>query len=206
MSEKTFNTTTPFVNLIPDAHIAQRQRSRLVGQWVFAAISTAFMIGIPGVYIGGSAALTDSGMSGQIQTASEQYEQNQQAIPMLNTRLGLLIAEQEVLDIVKNRIDWGRVCTMLVDAADNDVRFRRLDVSGGGVEGFDPIEIRLDCLAPSQTIARAYIVELEELGVFDSVELIETRREQIDEFEVIGFQIMMSTGQANDSQGATNGG
>ena len=95
---------------------------------------------------------------------------------------------------------------LTVVGSDLFVRFRRLDVSGGGVEGFDPIEIRLDCLAPSQTIARAYIVELEELGVFDSVELIETRREQIDEFEVIGFQIMMSTGQANDSQGATNGG
>jgi len=206
MSEKTFNTTTPFVNLVPDEHIAQRQRSSLIGQWVFAAVTTAFIIGIPGVYISGSAALTDLGMSGQIEQTSQQYEQNQQAIPKLNERLGMLIAEQEVLDIVKNRIDWGRVCTMLVESAGNDVRFRRLNVSGGGVEGFDPIEIRLQCLAPSQTIARAYIVKLEKLGVFDSVELVETKREQIDEYEVIGFEIMMSTGHASEPQEPSNDG
>lgn len=184
--------TLPYVNLIPKDHIHHRYQSIWIGRWICAIVLTALIIGIPGLYIGGSAALTDSGMSGQIEDANQQYEANHQAIPLLQTRLELLAAEREVLDLVENRIEWGDVFSLLIGSAGNDVRFRRLNATGGGVEGNEPIELIIDALAPSQTIARSYVVGLENTGVFDSVVLVNTRREQVEEFELIAFQVLIT--------------
>lgn len=173
-------------------HVHRRQQTIWIGRWISSVVITAFVIGIPGLYIGGSAALTDSGMLGQIEDTNQKYEINQQAIPLLRNQLGQLTAEQEVLALVENRIDWGDVFSLLTQSAGNDVRFRGLSAVGGGVEGDEPIRIIVDGLAPSQTIARAYVVDLENTAVFDSVQLVETRREQVDEFELIGFQIMIT--------------
>ncbi len=186
------NISLPMVNLIPVEHIQRRQRAVWIGRWISMVVIIAFVIGIPGLYIGGSAALTDSEMMVQIEDTNQKYETNQQAIPLLRSRLGLLTAEQEVLALVENRIDWGDVFSLLTESAGNDVRFRGLHAVGGGVEGDEPIQIIVDGLAPSQTIARAYVVGLENTAVFDTVELVETRREQVDEYELIGFQIMIT--------------
>lgn len=186
------STSLPAVNLIPMEHVHRRQQTIWIGRWISSVVITAFVIGIPGLYIGGSAALTDSGMLGQIEDTNQKYEINQQAIPLLRNQLGQLTAEQEVLALVENRIDWGDVFSLLTQSAGNDVRFRGLSAVGGGVEGDEPIRIIVDGLAPSQTIARAYVVDLENTAVFDSVQLVETRREQVDEFELIGFQIMIT--------------
>jgi len=199
-------TPQPMVNLIPQEHINHRQCAHWMSWWGVAVVSTAIVIGIPGVYIGGSAALTDSGMSDQIAEANMEYARHQQAIPILREQLRLLAAEQEVLELVENRIEWRAVFAVLIKTAQSDVRFRRISASGGGIEGDSPIQIYIEGLAPTQTIARAYVVDLEDAHIFDSVELIETTREQINELELIRFQIeitvlgsMIQPGEGNDA-------
>ena len=186
------NTLDQFVNLVPVECSRKRQLTMWVRRWALAAMTTAFVIGIPGLYIGGSAVLTDSGISGQIEDANLKYTQNQQSIPLLQEKLGLLKAEQEVLSLVKNRIEWREVFGVLVESAGNEVRFRRLSAIGGGVEGASLIELSIEGLAVSQTVARAYIVDLENSEIFDRVELAETRREQVGEHELIGFQVLIT--------------
>lgn len=187
---KKYSTNT--VNLVPKECVDQRHRAEWITRWMYSVVVTAFVIGIPGVYIGGSATLTDSGMSGQIEQANLEYAQNQLDIPVLRARLGKLENEREVLDLVRNRINWRDVFGVLVEAAGGEVRFRELSTTGGGIDGADPIQINIEGLAASQTAARAYVVGLEHSALFDLVELIETRREQIDEHELIGFRILIT--------------
>jgi len=185
-------SAVPIVNLIPDKHIYQRRRAQWISRWIAVIAVTAIIVGIPGVYIGGSAVLTDSGMSIQIEQANLEYARYQQEIPVLRAQLNQLAAEQEVHDFVKNRIEWRDVFSVLVNSSNNDVRFRRISASGGGIEGDQPILISVDGIAPNQTVARAYVVDLENSAIFDSVELIETSREKFNDVELIRFRISLT--------------
>ena len=161
------------------------------------------MIGIPGVYVGGHAVFTESGMSGQIENANLEYANYQQQIPALQSQLKIINEQSEVLALVKNRLEWRDVFKVLIDAAGNDIRFHKLSAVGGGVEGDSDIEIYLEAMAPSQTIARGYIVELENAQVFDSIELTETRRVQIEQVEIIRFHVVIKvlSGNTHESEG-----
>jgi len=186
------NQQVPTINLIPADQVHHRLQARWISRWVAMVVVTAIIVGIPGLYIGGSAALTDSGMSRQIEEANIEYARHQQALPILRAKLNALAAEQEVHDFVRGRIEWRDVFAVLVNASNNEVRFQRLSASGGGVEGDQPIEISIEGLAPSQTIARAYVVDIENANIFDSIELVETTREQIRDTELIRFRITLT--------------
>ncbi len=199
--------TLPRINLIPVAQRRARQRSLWVSRWTGMVSLTAVLIGVPGLYIGGSAAFTDSGMNAQIQDARAEVVSHQQVIPQLQARLRQLSAEQEVLDLVKNRVDWRDVFDLLVKAAGGQTRFTSLRATGGGVDGSDPIEIMVGGIAPSQTGAREYVVALESTGVFDRVELIDTARQRVGDSEMITFRLRITVrGKGARTGGGTDGG
>jgi Tfp pilus assembly protein PilN len=185
------NEQQPIVNLIPQEQVHLRLRSQWIHRWVMGVVLTTLVIGIPGVYIGGSAVLTDSGMVAQIQDVNIEYENQQNAIPQLRQQIKQLSAEQEVLDLIKNRIEWSKVFSILVASAGERIRFSRLTATGGGIEGDEPIELYLEGLAASQTDARAFVVRIESTQVFDSVELMETTREIIEEIEFIRLKVIV---------------
>ncbi len=184
-------TDKKYVNLIPQDRQEHRLRKMWVRRWSSAAIGAAFVIGIPSLYIGGNAVLSDSGIADQIQLANIEYEANQARVPILKAQLSKLKAEQEVYDLIENRIQWRDVFGILIRSAGNRVRFSSLYATGGGVEGDEKIEIYLEGFAQSQSDARSYIVDLESTQVFDSIELIETSREKIDGQELIGFRVLI---------------
>lgn len=197
----------PIVNLIPIQRIAQRQQSRLVQKWLVLVVLTTLVIALPAVYIGGSVALSDSGMGDQIEDANLEFETHQQAIPVLQRKLALLSAKQEVQHLIKNRIEWPDVFQVLTNAAGDNVRFVRISASGGGVEGNELIEISLQCLAVSQTVARGYMVDLESTHIFDSVELVDTTREEIEDIDLVRFNVMIRVKSSIlKASGVTSGG
>ncbi len=191
----------PQVNLIPDEQLISRHKSLWITRWCVITLCVIGLIAIPAAYIGASATLSDSGMAEQIEKTQLEYASHQGAIPDLKKQLAGLIAEQEVLDLVHNRIEWRDVISVLVDSSRNDVRFRRMLAVGGGVEGTGSIEISLEGLAASQTVARAYVVNLEQAFVFDSVELVETKRERVGEYELVRFKLLIrvENGEVSDA-------
>jgi len=184
----------PFVNLIPAERVLARKSRVLTLRWVVAGVMTAFFVGLPGAYIGGSAVFSDSAISTQIEQSRNQLVTNQNAIPVLEKQLQTLLAEQEVLDLVQNRVEWPGVLGAIVDASDDQVRFISISIVGSGVEGEDPVAIQLNGIAPSQTIARAFVVRIESMGLFDQVQLTSTSRREIEQFEVVEFEISMRVG------------
>jgi Tfp pilus assembly protein PilN len=178
------------VNLVPRAIRSARARYRCVVLWCGAAAAVIAVVGLPGVYIGGNAALSDPAIGAQIEQVGNQLTANQNAIPELQKQLAQLQAEQEVLDLVRNRIEWRTVFTQLVNASQSDVRFTGLIAEGGGVEGDQAISIRITGVASTQTAARSYVVALESLTLFDHLELTRTARRDINDQEVIEFEIV----------------
>ena len=187
------------VNLMPRDRQERRLRRVWVRRWTSAVVGTAFVVGIPCIYIGGSASLSSTGIADQIQATNQEYETNQRRIPILRSQFSKLSAEQEVYDLVENRIEWRDVFAVLIQAAGNRVRFSNLHAIGGGIEGLEKIEIYLDGFAQSQSDARSYIVDLEETGAFDSIELIDTSREQFEDRELIHFRVLIVVESFNAS-------
>lgn len=185
----------PTVNLVPAPVRYRRHRRRLILRWCGAIVATFFLAGLPGLYIGGNAALSDPLMGAQIDRVRGQLEINQGELPRLRTNISELEDKLRVLDLVRNRIDWRIVFDRIVSASDERVRLSGLMASGGGIEGTDPISIRIDGIATTQTATRAYVVSLESLKLFDRVELQRTSRKEIDDTEIIEFQIFADIGE-----------
>lgn len=187
--------TIPNVNLVPLSVRQGRIRRRLIMRWVGAVAATAVCVGLPGVYLGGNAALSDPMMGAQIERVRDQLGANKAEIPRLQSRIGVLEDKRQTLDLVRNRIDWQSLFAHVVSVSGEQIYFTAIQATGGGIEGTDPLRVQVDGLATSQTATRAFVVDLERLGIFDRVELLRTTRQELEEQEVIEFQVVAIIGQ-----------
>ena len=194
------SSSVPYVNLVPDRIRSQRRQRRLVAKWCGAVVATVCLVGIPGVYIGGNAVLSESVMGTQIERVRHQLTTNENELPKLQSRISVLDEKRQTLDLVRNRIDWQSLFGHIVRVSNDQIHFTALKAKGGGVEGTDPMTIEINGIAASQTDTRSFVVELENLGLFDVVELTKTQRDDLGEMEVIEFQIMTKVGQAGGGQ------
>lgn len=187
----------PQVNLVPVALRHHRRRKRAVARWAAAVVATAVLVGIPGVYLGGNAALGDPMMDAQIERVRGQLRANQSEIPRLQGQIGALQEKRKTLDLVRNRIDWQSLFAQVVGASNEQIHFTALRAAGGGIEGTDPILIDIIGIATTQTEARSFVVGLELLGLFDHVELVQTSRQELEDQDIIEFQIHVYIGDPN---------
>lgn len=197
------NTPIPNVNLVPRSWRSARLRSRYIKNWTVAAAATTVFLGLPGLYIGGNATLSDPSINAQIEQVSTQLDANRSAIPQLREQLAQLQARQQVLTLVESRIDWRDVFAQFVSVSKDRVRFIALRATGGGVDATGAIEVRVEAIAPSQTDARAFVVDVESLRLFDEVELTRTLRREIERQEVIEFEIVARISPVTTAQEPT---
>ncbi len=187
--------TIPDINLVPLSIRQNRQRRNLIFRWLGALGVTSLAVGIPGVYLGGNAALSDPMMGTQIERVRGQLSANQTEIPRLQSRISVLEEKLKTLDLVRNRIEWQELFAQIVNASDHQIHFTSLQALGGGVEGTDPLQVSVTGIATTQTQARSFVVKLEAAGLFDRVELMRTSREELNEQEIIEFQIHAYIGE-----------
>ena len=187
--------TIPTINLVPSSVLRGRTQRRLMTRWAIAVAATVAFVGLPGAYLGGNAALSDPMMGAQIERVREQLGANKAEIPRLQARIGVLEEKRQTLDLVRNRIDWQSLFAHVVSVSGEQIYFTAIQADGGGIEGTDPLRIQVSGLATSQTDTRSFVVQLEQLGIFDRVELLRTARQELEGQEVIEFQVVATIGQ-----------
>lgn len=188
-------STIPSINLVPTAVRHHRKRRKVFMQWVCAIVATSVVVGVPGVYLGGNAVLSDPMMGAQIERVRGQLSANQSEIPRLQSRIAVLEEKRKTLDLVRNRIEWRELFAQIVNASGQEIHFTVLQAIGGGIEGTDPLRISVIGIATTQTEARSFVVKLESLGLFDQVQLIRTTRTKVNEQDIIEFQISAHIGE-----------
>ncbi|MGV6814678.1 MAG: PilN domain-containing protein [Phycisphaerales bacterium] len=195
----------PILNLIPEDVRNHRTKQIWIRRWVTTIICVLFFVGMPGAYIGASVVLTDPGMNLQIEKVRQKYEKDQAAIPLLRAQLTQNELKESTNAIVERRVDWSQLIDMLKQAAGQEIRFSRLSILGAGLAEDQDIELGIIGYATSQTSARSYLLQLEQMGIFDFVELNDTSREIISEHELIKFEIQLKV-FAKKSASASNEG
>ena len=185
----------PYVNLLPLRDRRARVRRILITRWVAGIALTLAGVGIPGIYLGGNAALSDPLIGVQIDRVRSQLGTNEAEIPRLQKRIAVLEEKKQTLDLVRNKISWQDLFAHIVSASHEQIHFTSLFAEGGGVEGDEPIRIQVVGVAISQTDARSYVVELESLGLFDRVELLRTSRQELNDQEIVEFHIQAVVGE-----------
>ena len=181
----------PTLNLIPEEVRIYRAKQIYMRRWITAIICVLFFVGMPGAYIGASAVLTDPGMSLQIEKVREKYEKDQAAIPVLRAQLAKNELMESTNAIVERRVDWSQLIDLLKQAAGQEIRFSSLSILGAGLAEDQDIELGIVGYATSQTSARSYLLQLEQMGIFDFVELSDTSRETISDHELIKFEVLL---------------
>lgn len=191
------------VNLVPNTWRSARLRTRYIKNWALAASATTLLVGLPGLYIGGNATLSDPSINAQIEQVSAQLSTNRSTIPELKKQLAQLQERQQVLALVESRIDWRDVFAQFVAVSKDRVRFVAIRATGAGVDATGPIEVQVEAIAPSQTDARAFVVAIESLKLFDEINLTRTQRREIEQQEVIEFQVVARISPASTPQEPT---
>ncbi len=185
----------PYVNLLPLRERRARIRRKMLMRWSAAVVITLACVGIPGIYLGGNAALSDPMIGVQIDRVRSQLGANEAEIPRLQKRIAVLEEKKQTLDLVRNKISWQDLFAHIVSVSHDEIHFTSLFAEGGGVEGDEPIRVQVVGVALSQTDARSYVVELESLGIFDRVELLRTSRQELSEQDIIEFHIEAVVGE-----------
>ncbi len=75
------------VNLVPRAMQEAHLRARYITRWAIGVMAVLTLVGLPGLYIGGNAVLSDPAVGVQIEQVHVQVKSNRDAIPKLQQEL-----------------------------------------------------------------------------------------------------------------------
>ncbi|MCC5822595.1 MAG: hypothetical protein LAT64_03350 [Phycisphaerales bacterium] len=177
----------PTINLLPLARRVRRARHRVIAGWFTAGVLVAIGAMAPA---GAMALATGSGaaeIEDRTRRAERSIEQLQAEEPRLRRRIADLQQTDRVLKAVEDRADW-RPLLHALSAASNGARFERIE-SRITSEGRTEVRTQIIALVDSLTEARAFVLRLEESGVFDSVTLTNSSRVQLTNAEVVRCEI-----------------
>lgn len=178
---------TPIIDLLPAARRVRYARRAAVSGWIIAVILVAMLSLAPA---GAMALASSAGVAGVAErTARSERTLNQLVAekPRLETELADLRRTDAVLRAVEDRVDWRPMLAALAEAA-GSARFERtefrLDRDAARVE------VKVVALVESLTDARAFVLRIEELGVFDTVTLQSNARVGLPNTEVVRVEII----------------
>jgi hypothetical protein len=177
----------PVINLIPLERRIRRARRIAVSRWVGASV----LVVIGAMAPAGALALTASPERADV---GDRMARSERAVaqfraeePRLRAELADLTRTDALLRAVADRPDW-RPLLHAIASASGDARFERVE-AGIPAENTQEVRVRLLALVESQTEARAFVLRLESLGLFDEVKLAGTGPVPLANREVIRCEI-----------------
>lgn len=93
--------------------------------------------------------------------------------------------------MLERRIDWRGIFYALAVASGKEVRFDQISCGSEVDQQADRVQIEVIGYASSQTTARTFVVDLEHLGLFDSVAMTETTRVTMNETDLVRFRVTL---------------
>jgi hypothetical protein len=110
----------------------------------------------------------------------------------LETELAEATVKRRASEAVGRRADWSIMLAVLAEARGETIALRRCRLStGAGSEArsTDRGVLKVDGLGQSQQSVAQFVIRLEQIDLFRTVKLIETRREPIGELHAVAFRI-----------------
>lgn len=178
------------INLAPESWRRWRAQTRRLRTWAVA-------LSVMWTLAGSGTAIVRLGMSGEDQEHSTRLADLHQAEAALQeriaevNRLRTALSRQRALG---EHPDWSVLFTAISRSAEDRVGVRRIEIETVGravPEGALGV-VRITGVAWTQSDASAFVIALDELGVFGSVDLQSIVRERMQQAEGVAFTVVCS--------------
>ena len=167
----------PSPNLLPQSRITARRKDQALRRWSYTVIAMLFVIALPSGMLSIQFRSTKPADSDYITRFVSDLQQIQDSIPPLQRELvELQIASQSQLR-AQSRVQWTSLLDHLATYTGKNVRIHSFDAS---IESSAPtplIRIMIQIHTQSLSQAREFLVVLENTGLFDEINMLESRRQ-----------------------------
>ena len=194
------------VNLLSPARLAARHRRRRIRSWVvgvgmYAALLVAIWMGAR-VLTGGAGQT----LASQIDRTERRITQSKQRMAALQPKLAEARTTLAASRAVGEQPDWSLLLGLLSKLLDErtvltNCRLEPLDDAPRTAEG--PYRLHISGMGRTQVAVSAYMLRLEESGLFDKVTLVDTQTEPFRQGEAVGFRIECRLGASQTQPRAT---
>jgi len=181
------------VNLIPSHRLECRRQRRRIQLWCVGCSGYGVVLG--GLWLSvcvwyGS---PDQAIAADLITVEARISDVSAAIDQLQPRLAAAEAMLAASGSIGHRADWTALLTLLADLLDDRTVLSACHLAPlTGSTGSGPARdyaLTLSGLARSHADASAYVLRLEESGLFDRVQLLDTRTELFVGERAVAFRI-----------------
>lgn len=175
------------INLLPQPVLVRRRVRRSLRAWMTfhgvyasAAISLAFFLINPFAAADRRYALP-AAAAGRLDGVLSQ-------IDAIQIRLGEALKQLRMVHAVVDPRDWSLLLEAFTSAVAEDVIIERLLITPAG-PGNTRLVLDLDAVSPDQAGVSRLALQLEDLGIFERVELLESRRRKVGALDAVGCRL-----------------
>lgn len=178
--------TLPVANLLPPKGRHARRLKVRAQRWALGLGGAVAVVTLAQLAPGPALAEAEVTLEVRRVGAVSSTERLRAEVSDLRRRLADINRRTTDAGLLSDRPDWSIVMALLADRAGD-----RLALDSCGIIPIEHGAYRISASgrAPSQAEVSSFILSLEEPGIFDAVELVESRREAGEAGEVVRFQV-----------------
>lgn len=176
-------------NLLPLSRINARRRDTATRNWILALVSIVVLVVMPAIAISINFRTAKPSDTGHVTRFVNDLQQLQSSLPSLKKELITLQTQAESQLRAQTRIQWTNVLTHLAATAPSHVRIHSFNAAIIENEGGQRIELSIQVYTGSLSQAREFLVILESSGVFDEVNMLDSRRTSTGEDALVNSTI-----------------
>jgi Tfp pilus assembly protein PilN len=206
------------VNLIPSHRLETRERRSRVRRWAAGCGAFALFLGLVYVCCAVAWSVSSDGLDGDLTAASSEIEELTGSLKAAEAELADAQLLLESIRGIAKQPDWSLLLALVSkslgdevvletfrvgppSAAGPGVRTRKVTANTGGNSARDagtaaknepPYTLYVSGYARSQAAVSRFVLRLDELDLFERVDLLRTSREAMFEADATGFQVQCS--------------
>lgn len=167
----------PAPNLLPMSRLQSRRRDSALRLWTGVIFASLLLVAAPSAMLSIHLRSAKPVDSDHVNRFVEDLRQLQEALPPLQSQLSNLQIASHSKRIAESRIQWPIVLNRLAQTTNEDVRIHSFSANVEQSSATPQIVINLQAQTKSLSQAREFLVILEDIGLFDDIRMVDSRRQ-----------------------------
>lgn len=167
----------PAPNLLPHTRTIERRKQRAIHAWIGALVTVVLLVVVPSAALSIHLRSAKPADNGQVQRFETDLAELRASIPPMKKKVAQLESDSRAQKIANTRIYWPSVLNHVESITSEQVRIHAFDAKIFPQAENPYIEFTLQAHTRTLSQAREYLVSLERTGLFDEIEMLNSRKQ-----------------------------
>lgn len=167
----------PAPNLLPHTRTIERKKQTAIRSWTFALCALTLVVVIPSAMLSIHLRSSEPADTDHVERFANDLVELRASIPSMKKQLAQLESDSRAQQLAQNRIHWPTVLDHLGSITSKLVRIHAFNAQVMSHAEVPYIEFTLQTHTRTLSEAREYLVSLESTGLFDEIEMLDSRKQ-----------------------------